>query len=117
VGVSMDQIVARQQEAFTQLGSLEIGLEPAIVTGRCEEDFSCVYLSTLAWRTPTTPLPPEHVPRAVLERLFGVMDSTDAKARQSYIRHNRSVLDVVSKEAARLNARLGPSDQQKVAEY
>lgn len=116
-GVSMDQVVARELEASTQLGSLEIGLEPANAIGRCEQDYSCVYASTVSWRTPTTPLPVEHLPRGVFERLFGVMDSTDAKARAAYVRKNRSILDAVSGEAARLNGKVGPSDRQKVTEY
>ena len=53
---------------------------PRIATSspaRCDAGYSCAYANTLAWRTPTTPLPMENDPRAVFERLFGDSDSTD----------------------------------------
>ena len=34
-------------------------------------DYSCTYVNTISWRTPTTPLPVELSPRALFERLFG----------------------------------------------
>ena len=33
--------------------------------------FSCAYMNTISWRSPTTPLPMEINPRVVFERLFG----------------------------------------------
>ena len=45
--------------------------------GACDGGASCAYTNTIAWRTPTTPLPIENDPRAVFERLFGTSGSTD----------------------------------------
>ena len=80
-GVSVDQIVADQFGQDTQLGSLELGLESAAFAGSCDIGYSCIYTTTLAWRNPTTPLPLEHNPRAVFERLFGDDPSTDPAVR------------------------------------
>jgi hypothetical protein len=59
----------------------------------------------------------EHNPRAVFERLFGDADSTDPEARQARRRAQRSILDSVSDDIARLRRDLGPTDQLKVGAY
>jgi len=57
--VSMDQIAAKEFGKLTQLGSLEVGLESPALAGNCDSGYSCAYTNTIAWRTPTTPLPVE----------------------------------------------------------
>src|SRR5262245_60539119 len=88
LGPSMDQIAAQQLGGATQLTSIELGIESNEVVGACDSHYTCVYTSTLAWRSPTQPLPTEINPRRVFERLFGDSDSTDARARQARIREN-----------------------------
>ena len=63
----------------TPLRSLELALEPNFMVGNCEGGYSCAYINTMSWRTPTTPLPMETNPRVVFERLFG--DGGDGAAR------------------------------------
>ena len=64
-GVSIDQIAAKHLGEQTQLASLELGLETIDLAGACDVGFSCAYVNTICWRTPTTPLPMENNPRAV----------------------------------------------------
>jgi hypothetical protein len=113
---TVDQLAAAELAKGTQITSLELGLESADILGACD-GASCSLTNTIAWRTPATPLPIENDPRAVFERLFGLTDSTDAAARQARIRRNRSMLDVLSDQVARLNGRLGAGDQAKFGEY
>ena len=80
-GVTIDQLAARRFEKETQLASLELAIEPTNLTGACDVGFSCAYVNTVSWRTPTTPLPTENNPRALFERLFGDNDTTDASVR------------------------------------
>jgi hypothetical protein len=115
--MSMDQIAARQFERDTQLASLELAIESTDLLGVCSLGYSCAYNNTIAWRTPTTPLPMENNPRAVFERLFGASDSTNRDTRLADLRGNRSVLDSVAEEVARLQKRVGASDRTKVADY
>jgi hypothetical protein len=115
--VSVDQVAARQMEKETQLASLELGIESNAMLGMCDGGSSCAYTNTIAWRTPTTPLPIENDPRAVFERLFGTTGTTDAAARLARIRRDRSILDFVSSEAASLGKTIGPGDKVKLAEY
>ena len=116
-GVSVDQIAAQAFGQETQLASLELAIDSVEVLGACDQGYSCAYANTIAWRTPTTPLPMENNPRAVFERLFGATDSTDVQTRLARIRQDRSILDFVTDEANGLNRALGTGDQQKLAQY
>jgi len=116
-GVSMDQIAAQKLGKDTQLASLEVSTFASDLVGVCETDYSCTYLTTLSWRTPTTPLPTVHSPRSLFERLFGDSDSTERTERLSIIRKQKSLLDGVSESVARLTSGLGPSDRGKLNEY
>ena len=116
-GVSLDQLVAQHLGQETQLASLELALDSVEVLGACDAGYSCAYANTIAWRTPTTPLPMENNPRAVFERLFGASDSTDAATRAARLEQDRSILDFVTAEVAALKRTLGPSDNGKLTEY
>jgi hypothetical protein len=117
LGTSLDQIVAKEFARETQLGSLELTLDSADLAGNCAYGFSCAYNNTIAWRTPTTPLPMENNPRNVFERLFGASDSTDPAVRRRQLTMDASILDSVTGEVASFQKGLGPVDRRKVAEY
>jgi hypothetical protein len=116
-GISVDQVAASQLGQDTQLASLELSLESTEFAGACDAGFSCAYVNTLCWRTPTTPLPMENNPRAVFERLFGDSDSTDRADRLRRIQSDRSILDSVMDKVAELQRELWGPDSAKVAEY
>jgi hypothetical protein len=116
-GISMDQILANELGAQTQLASLELAIENSDTAGACDVGFACAYTNTISWRSSNTPLPMQHNPRAVFERLFGDAGSTDAGARLSRIRQQRSVLDSVKQEIASLGRELGTGDRGKLTEY
>ena len=115
--VSMDQIAARELSKETQIASLELGIESNAMVGNCDGGASCAYTNTIAWRTPTTPLPIENDPRAVFERLFGTSGSTDPAARMERLRRDRSILDAVGAELKGLERVIGPGDRVKLDEY
>ncbi|MDE0831452.1 MAG: DUF1552 domain-containing protein [Vicinamibacterales bacterium] len=115
--VSMDQIAARELSKETQIASLELGIESNAMLGNCDGGASCAYTNTIAWRTPTTPLPIENDPRAVFERMFGTTGSTDPAARLERMRRDRSILDLVGAELSGLERVVGPGDQVKLEEY
>ena len=114
-GTTADQIAAQELGQDTPLPSLELGIDPNFTVGSCENGYSCVYMNTLAWRTPTSPLPVENNPRVVFERLFG--DGGTAAQRLAQARETRSLLDSVLEEATRLVQTLGPADRNRVADY
>jgi hypothetical protein len=116
-GISMDQLLAKEMGASTQLASLELAVESAETAGACDVGFACAYTNTISWLGAGTPLPTENNPRAVFERLFGDSGSTDARTRLARIQQDRSVLDSVRDEVARLQGALGTSDRVKLIEY
>jgi len=116
-GISVDQVAARLHEKETQFGSLELGLEEPYLAGGCDSGYSCAYTNTLSWRGPTTPNPVEISPRAIFERLFGDGETTDPAARLKRMAQDRSVLDFVRGDAARLSTGLGARDKNKLDEY
>ncbi len=70
-GISVDQVAAARIGDQTRLASLEIGCEHGAMAGNCDSGYSCVYSSTMSWRSATQPLPKEVNPKLVFERLFG----------------------------------------------
>lgn len=116
-GISADQVAAQEFSKYTQLASLEVGLESAEVVGSCETTYSCAYFNTISWRNETTPLPMENRPRAIFERMFGDSATGNPAERQARMKENRSILDAVSEDAARLRKRLGYSDRGKLDQY
>jgi hypothetical protein len=114
-GISADQLAAQVIGRDTPLPSLELGIDLNFLSGQCENSYSCVYLNTLSWSSPTTPLPTENNPRIVFERLFGNGGTTEQ--RMALARENRSILDSVSEDFQRLSASLGPADRSQVTDY
>jgi hypothetical protein len=115
-GVTIDQIAAQQIGQDTRLPSLELAIEDySGLVGSCDVGFSCTYMNTISWRTPTTPLPMEINPRIVFDRLFG--DGATAEERLERIEQERSILDAVTSQVRKLQGGLGAADRNRVAEY
>lgn len=112
---TVDQYAANVLGKDTPLRSLELALEPSFVVGNCETGYSCAYINTTSWRTPTTPLPMETNPRVVFERLFG--DAPTRATRLAQMQRDRSILDSVTEETSRLQRTLGPGDRRRVTDY
>lgn len=113
-GISVDQVAAARLGERTRLPSLEVGTEAGSMAGNCDSGYSCVYSSTMSWRSATQPLPKEVNPRLVFERLFGA-GSQEERARRDARR--KSVLDLVREDFSDLNGKLGRGDQRKLEEY
>jgi hypothetical protein len=116
-GTSADQIAAREFGKYTQLASLEIGLETPEVVGACESAYGCAYYNTISWRNETTPLPMENRPRVIFERLFGDSGTTDPQTRMALRQEDRSILDAVNADVKRLRGKLGGPDRGKIDQY
>ena len=115
--VSMDQLIAREQGAHTQLASLELAVDGRDFAGSCDDGFSCAYTNTIAWSGPSTPLPMENSPRVVFERLFGDSGSTDGAVRRARLKRDASLLDSVAGRVADLQRAVGPGDRSKISQY
>ncbi len=116
LGTTLDQLLARRHGRDVRLPSLELSTEDISgLIGSCDYGFSCTYLNTICWSTPTTPLPMEVNPRVVFERLFG--DASSKTDRVAQLRADRSILDSIMTDQRRLKATLGTSDRARIGDY
>lgn len=114
LGISVDQIAARQIGYQTRLPSLELSTDPPRRSGHCDSGYSCAYQYNLSWLDENTPAPAERDPRLVFEKLFGSGNRKEDAKRRHY---QQSILDFVNEDAKRLSKRLGSTDRGKVEEY
>ena len=113
---TVDQVVAKQIGQETPLPSLEVATEDFTgYVGACSPGFSCAYMNTISWKTPTAPLPMETNPRTVFERLFG--GAGTVAQRQARLKTARSILDSIKDDADDLQRGLGPRDRARVSDY
>jgi hypothetical protein len=116
LGTTVDQVLAKQLGQDTMFPSLELATEDVSgLIGSCDYGFSCTYLNTICWSTPTTPLPMEINPRVVFERMFG--DAKSKTRRLANMRADRSILDSIMEDASRLTHGLGATDRTRVGAY
>lgn len=117
-GVSVDQVAAQRIGKATRLASLELGCEDGHQAGNCDSGYSCAYVNSISWRTPTVPNPPQVNPRSVFEMLFGASeDAADPAMRSRRAQFRTSILDFVADDTRRLQGDLGPTDRRKLDEY
>jgi hypothetical protein len=115
-GTTIDQMAAAKIGQDTLLPSLELAIEDySGLVGSCDVGFSCTYMNTISWRTPTAPLPMEINPRVVFDRMFG--DGASVQERLQRIETQRSILDAITGQVRRLQGGLGVRDRNRVAEY
>jgi len=115
-GTSLDQIIARQIAKDTVFPSIEIATEDQSgYVGACDVGYSCAYMSTISWQSPTAPMPMETNPRVVFERMFGRPGSPDDRLLR--MRQNRSILDSVRGDVASLEKGLGTRDRVRLDQY
>ena len=113
-GVTADQLAARHIGQDTALPSLEVAGEgggSACATGVA----SCGFGGTVAFRTPTQPLPMETNPRKVFYQMFGQGDTS--QERVALLEESGSVLDYVAQASASLQRKLGDADRAAVNDY
>ena len=115
LGKSLDQVHADRFGQDTALPSLEITTEQMDRGGGCAYNYHCAYTTTLAWASPTQPLPAIREPRRVFEQLFGAGDSPGDRAVR--LRNSQSLLDWVLVELNDLKRELGALDRQALDQY
>jgi len=118
VGVSVDQLTARQVGHLTRFSSLELSCDAVRKAGRCDSGYSCAYQYNLSWQSATTPVAPEPNPRLVFERLFGSGAPGERQRNfQQRQQTQKSLLDFIMDDARSLQRGLGHNDKQKLDEY
>ena len=117
-GTSLDQIYATRFGQDTPLPSVQHCIEHGDQGGGCGSGYSCAYVDTISWATPTRPLPMLRDPRAVFDQLFGVLGhGATGDERQRDRRARASVLDWIGESMQRLSRELGAADRARLDDY
>jgi hypothetical protein len=116
LGITIDQVLAKQVGQETPFPSLEFATEDfSGYVGGCVPGYSCTYMNTISWAGDTAPLPMEINPRVAFERMFGRAGSV--AARVTRLRENRSLLDSIADEARALQTRVTAQDRARLGDY
>lgn len=102
-GISVDQFIAKGLGAVTRFPSLELGVI---------SDFDQVS-GRIAYLDANQPVAPTNDPAVVFDRVFSDLGA-DPGGLARVRAERKSVLDAVHKQFARLNARVGKEDRQKL---
>jgi hypothetical protein len=115
-GHTIDQIIAEKIGRETLLPSVEISVEdPGSGSSNCGEGYSCVYTNTIAWASPTTPLPMELNPQVVFERMFG--SGSTPEQRVARRERSQSILDAITGKIATLRQEISVPDRSRLDSF
>ena len=114
-GISLDQLYAQRFGQRTPIPSMQLCIENVDQAGGCAYGYSCVYTDTISWASPTEPLPMIRDPRLAFDQLFGAGATPGERAVRR--RQQRSVLDFITREVARLTPTLDTADRRRMDRY
>ena len=115
VGTSLDQLYAQRYAGETPIPSMQLCIENVDQSGGCAYGYACVYTDTISWSGPTDPLPMIRDPRVAFDQLFGAGGTPQERAARRQT--NRSILDWITGEVARIKKDLGPTDRNRLSQY
>ena len=117
LGISVDQIAARQVGHLTRLDSLQLGVEGARMYGSCDTGYPCAYQYNISWASETLPLRPSRIPARFLRNSSAAEPTRNGLPVSAAGSPRNSVLDFVSEDLNGVEQQLGQNDRRKVAEY
>jgi hypothetical protein len=113
VGTSVDQVGAERLGEDTPDHSIELTIAESRLSSASV--FSGAYRNTIAWKSPTVPLPMENSPQVAFERLFG--DGSNDKQRRERRDQSISLLDSVLSQVSGLQKELPNADRTRLSQY
>jgi len=114
-GTSIDQMYAHKFGQDTPLPSIQLCTENFDTAGTCAFNYSCVYMDTISWSSPTEPLQMTYNPRVAFENVFGTGGSPEDRASRRTA--SRSILDGITHDVARLMKDLNSADKGRLNAY
>lgn len=118
LGISADQVAAKALGAFTPRPSLELGMSGGGGDGNCDNGYGCAYAQTISWSDAKTPRSKYKNPKEAWTWLLGNQNANLSTEQKERIRRgDKTVLDYLTKEAARLAPKLTSEDRQKLDQY
>ena len=114
-GTSIDQMYAQKFGQDTPVPSIQLCTEHIDPTGPGAYKYSTVYMDSISWSSPTSPLPAHFNPRVPFEEMFGT--GATAEERVARQKLNRSILDGIADDVGRLRKNLGARDRNRLDDY
>ena len=115
VATSFDQLYAQKVGHETPIPSMQLCIENVDQAGGCSYGYACVYTDTISWASATQPLPMIRDPRLAFDQMFGSGGSPEE--RQARRKAQRSILDWIPNQVARMQRELGPTDKRRLDDY
>ena len=115
VGTSLDQVYARRFGQDTAIPSIQMCIENVDQAGGCAYGYSCAYTDSLSWASPTEPLPMIRDPRVAFDQLFGAGGTPEERASRR--RTQKSILDWIAEDVARLKREIVAEDRHRIDQY
>ena len=106
--VALDQVVAKHTKQFCRQPSLVMSVDAGVG-----------FLSrtgTISYSATGKPIPAEHNPRQIFNRLFRA-DRASMEAQRKNLKRRIKLVDAVLEQAKSLNQSLGKSDREKMDQY
>jgi len=117
LGRSIDQVAADHLSEGSRFRSLELSATNQRRSGTCDSGYSCAYQFNLSWQNERTPLPPQVNPREVFKQLYGASDPRELALMEERMSRQKSVLDHLRGDTARLNRKISSEDREQLEEY
>ncbi|HAV13010.1 MAG TPA: hypothetical protein DCX06_05895 [Opitutae bacterium] len=117
LGRSFDQVAADHLSNGSRFRSLELSATNARSSGTCDSGYSCAYQYNIAWQNERSPLPPQVNPRDVFKQLFGASDPKELALMEHRMLRQKSILDTLRNDTARLNRKISSEDRDQLEEY
>lgn len=117
LGRSFDQVAADHLSEGSRFRSLELSASNRRTSGVCDSGYSCAYQYNIAWQNERTPLPPQVNPREIFKQLFGASDPHELALMEHRMQRQKSVLDSLRGDTARLNRKISSEDREQLEAY
>ncbi|MGC6425106.1 MAG: DUF1552 domain-containing protein [Lentimonas sp.] len=117
LGRSFDQVAADQISGHSRYRSLEFSATNTRSSGTCDSGYSCAYQYNISWQNENTPLPPQVNPREIFKQLFGASDPQELALMEHRMKRQKSVLDNLRADTARLNRKISSEDRGQLEAY
>lgn len=118
LGISVDQVAAGYLGKLTARPSLELGMAKSGSTGNCDNGYACPYAQSMSWTDATTPRPKRTDPHDAWLYLLGGNSASLSTADRDRLRAgDKSVLDYLLADSAKLSAQIGADDRVKLDQY
>lgn len=117
LGRSFDQVAADHLGVGSRFRSLEFSATNYRRSGVCDSGYSCAYQYNFSWKNERTPMPPQVNPSEIFKQLFGARDPRELALMEQRMSRQKSVLDTLRSDTARLNRKISSEDRGQLEEY